>query len=355
MKTGLLLNSNNRLSSQSALYRKILENNYLDYKIIDPNSLSLIEDLKECTHLLFQHTQGDTDGLIYDSIYNIACNVLNINCYPNYQTYWPYENKIKEYYLLKSNDFPVIPTRVFWNFEHAEKYLGEVKYPIICKLPKGAGSSNVVLIESYKSGKKIINQVFGRGAKTHKMKSKSNLLSLSKIGWYNYGKILLKTQLLSIGLLKEKNEYPEWQIQKDAILFQKYLPGNTFDTRVTVIGKRAFAFRRFVREDDFRASGSGKIDVGSNKIDKRCLEIAFDVCRKINFNCMAFDFIFDEEKNPKISEISYCFVDYFLFDCPGYWDDNLNWHEGHFWPQQFQLEDFLGINLNHYVNNADNV
>src|SRR6185503_17089802 len=45
------------------------------------------------------------------------------------------------------------------------------------------------------------------------------------------------------------------------ILLQEFLSNNKFDTRVTVIGNRAFAYRRFNRPNDFRASGSGNFDV----------------------------------------------------------------------------------------------
>jgi hypothetical protein len=151
----------------------------------------------------------------------------------------------------------------------------------------------------------------------------------------------LKSLLLSIGILKNRSDYPEWQIQKDAILFQKYLPNNSFDTRVTVIGNRAFAFRRFVRSNDFRASGSGNFDTDPEKIDTRCLEIAFSISKRLNFNTMAYDFIFDEDKKPYINEISYCFVDWVVQSCPGHWDENLSWHSGQNWLQYYQLMDFL--------------
>ena len=51
-----------------------------------------------------------------------------------------------------------------------------------------------------------------------------------------------------------------FELQRDYLLVQEFLPGNGFDTRITVIGNRAFGFRRFNRPDDFRASGSGRID-----------------------------------------------------------------------------------------------
>ena len=56
---------------------------------------------------------------------------------------------------------------------------------------------------------------------------------------------------------------------------------------------------------------------------------------------MAYDFLYDYNKQPIINEFSCQFVDSAIYSCPGYWDENLNWHEGHFWPQYCQLQDLL--------------
>lgn len=345
MKIGLLLNSDNRLfPDYSEKFKEILERNNITFILIDPNSDSLLSDLKECSHLLFRHSQGDTDVLLYDSIFNIARNVFHLKCSPDHETFWQYENKVKEYYLLKSHDFPVIETNVFWNYSHASTFLKKTQFPIVAKLRKGAGSSNVVIVNSIRDGKKIIDQVFKKGVKPGKLKSKSNLTSLSKVGILKFGYEQLKSQFINLGILKDRDEYPEWQIQKDVVLFQKYLPDNKFDTRVTIIGSRAFAFRRYVRSNDFRASGSGILDLDSHNIDTRCVKIAFSISKKLNFETMAYDFIYNENKVPFICEISYCFTDWIVKSCPGYWDESLNWYPGQNWPQYYQLVDFLQMN-----------
>ncbi len=344
MEIGLLLNSNGRLCSNSEKWREILVSNKIPCIRIDPNSITLLDDMKQCSHLMFQHTQGDTDMLIYDALFNIAHNVFQIKCFPDFQTYWPYENKIKEYYLLKSHNLPVNDSKIFWNYENAYAHLKEAKLPVIVKLPKGAGSSNVIMINTLKDGKRIIGQVFNKGVKVHSLKNSSNLASVSKLGTYKFMKKWLKSQLMETGLMEDKSDYPEWQIQKDAIIFQRFLPCNTFDTRVTVIGNRALAFRRFVRKNDFRASGSNILDFDHNKIDRRCVEISFEVSERLNFSTMAYDFIFDEKHNPLINEISYSFDDSILTKCPGYWDNELIWHSEQNWPQYYQLSDFLNIN-----------
>lgn len=342
MKIGLLLNSDNRLfPNYSEKFREILEKNAIPYILIDPNAKTMLSDMASCTHILFRHSQGDTDMMLYDSIFHIAKNIYNLECSPDYSTWWSYENKIKEYYLLKSSGFPVVETDIFWDFKSAYRFLQTTSYPLVVKMYKGAGSSNVVKINSTGDGKKIIDRVFGKGVMFGKMPGRSNLSSISNQGLPVYGYNKLRSLLIALGIIERSNPYSEWQIQKDAILFQKFLPNNKFDTRVTIIGNRAFAFRRFVRNNDFRASGSGNLDMNPKEVDSRCISIAFKVSQKLNFETMAYDFIYDENEVPHICEISYCFVDRIVKSCPGYWDDKLIWHEEQNWPQYYQLVDFL--------------
>lgn len=350
MRIGLLLNSDNRLfPNYSEKFREILDKNAIPYILIDPNSSSMLDDLASCTHLLFRHSQGDTDMMLYDSIFHVAKNIYKLKCSPDYETYWSYENKIREYYLLKSNGFPVVETNIFWNYNSAQRFLQTSDFPIVVKMYKGAASSNVVKIKSAKDGEKIIDRIFGKGVKFGKLPGSSNLTSISNLGVATYMHNSIRSAMISLGFLDRSNPYPEWQIQKDAILFQKFLPNNTYDTRVTIIGNRAFAFRRFVRSNDFRASGSGNLDMDTKEIDSRCISVAFEVSKKLNFETMAYDFIYDENQVPRICEISYCFVDRILRSCTGYWDDNLTWHNEQNWPQYYQLIDFLNLDELHPI------
>ena len=54
------------------------------------------------------------------------------------------------------------------------------------------------------------------------------------------------------------------------------------------------------------------------EIDLRCVDIAIEASRRCNFQSMAYDFMFDEEGNPKIGEFSYTYVDSAVQNCPGY-------------------------------------
>ena len=107
-----------------------------------------------------------------------------------------------------------------------------------------------------------------------------------------------------------------------------------------MIGKRAFAIKRPVRKNDFRASGGGTIIHDPNQIPRECLNLAFEIVEKLETQCLAFDFVF-QGKEPLVIEISYAFSMGGYYDCPGYWDNDLNWIEGKFTPEHFMIEDIL--------------
>lgn len=129
--------------------------------------------------------------------------------------------------------------------------------------------------------------------------------------------------------------------EKGYAYFQDFIPGNDFDTRVTVIGNRAFGYTRNVRPGDFRASGSGDIVYDTGRINQKCVEMAFDVTRKVGSQSMAFDFVVGAEQQPFILEVSYTYIPQLVHSCPGYWDGRLTWYEGHVWPQDAILIDLL--------------
>ena len=79
------------------------------------------------------------------------------------------------------------------------------------------------------------------------------------------------------------------------------------------------------------------------RIDPEFIKIAFAISSKLGFQSMAYDFIYGNNREPQFCEISYTYVDLLVYDCPGYWDSSLGWHEGHLWPEYMHLSDALGL------------
>ena len=203
------------------------------------------------------------------------------------------------------------------------------------KLRNGAGSENVVLIDPVRQGKRIIQKMFGRGI-VPTFNGFGDVHGRFKKSYLNFRHFVGQK-------IKGRPTSDFWQVHKDYVLFQKFLMNNDYDTRVTVIGGRAFAFRRLNRPKDFRSSGSGRIDYAVDKIDLKFVSKALEISRAMGFQSMAYDWLYDENGDVSFCEISYTYEAPAVYRCPGYWDENSNWHEGHYWPQFFQLVDALGI------------
>ena len=129
--------------------------------------------------------------------------------------------------------------------------------------------------------------------------------------------------------------------ERGYVYFQDLIPNNLYDIRVVVVGNRAFALKRLVRENDFRASGSGKIVYDKTQIDLRCIQIAFDINKKLETQSIAYDFVFDTENNPLVIEISYGYAISAYDYCEGFWDENLNWYDEKVTPQYWMIEDLI--------------
>ena len=295
-----------------------------------------------------EHIQ-DSDGLMWRSANNpddkqkarrilyLVEKYLDIPVFPDNNTYWHYDDKVSQYYLFKALDVPSPKTWLFWEKDQALQWSEDAAYPVVHKLSVGAGSSNVSLIKSGDEAKQQIEIDFDGfiPGKIDIFPRNITRRNLSHI--YKRAKHAMK--------YFAKGDYPplphnHWQPEKNYAYFQEFLPNNDFDIRVTIIGERAFVFRRWNRVGDFRASGSGKLDYTISAIGDRCIQIAFDISTKGAFQCMAYDFLLDHDV-PVVSEISYTFADQAVNNCSGYWDKKFIWHEGHIWPEEAQVDDFI--------------
>jgi hypothetical protein len=128
---------------------------------------------------------------------------------------------------------------------------------------------------------------------------------------------------------------------------QEFIPGNPFDTRVTVIGNRAFCFRRFNRPNDFRASGSGNFDHDPAAIAEDAIRLAFKTAYHFQFQTVGVD-ILRQNNRPVLVELGYDYVNWVVNACPGHWvlsgaaeSGTLRWVEGKTRSEDAIFEDFV--------------
>lgn len=258
--------------------------------------------------------------------------------FPNFRTRWHFDDKIAQYLFLRAAGAPVVDSWIFYDKNTALDFVEQnIYYPLVFKLSSGAGSANVCLISTRKEAELIINIMFDQGIYPYSLnefdRSKRDIIH--KI--YDISRYILNNDRKYI-LRYDQNQY---QLHKNYCYFQAFLHGNEHDIRVTVIGNRAFAFTRRNRPGDFRASGSGLINYNEELVPLDAVKIAHSLSLKCNFQSMAYDFLYDNNKQLVINEISYGFQNKAIYHCPGYWDRDLKWHQAHTWPEEAHVHDFI--------------
>ncbi len=327
--------------SYSDKWAGFLQNRGVQVRWVDLMKPNALDQVRDCHGVMWRWTHNPQHKQVAPrTLYTIE-RYLNVPVFPNHDTAWHYDEKVAQYYLLKALVVPMPQTWIFWDLESALEWAQHTDYPKVFKLSPGASSSTVVKIPSEDEATHLIYRMFGRGVFPHTMSESRPVvaaLTLTRLR-----RLLSRSkQTLLFGLtgLYPPLPAPWWRPEKGYAYFQELVPGNEFDTRITVIGERAFGYRRMNRPGDFRASASGEFVVDPKPIDIRCVRIAQDTSRKAGFQSMAYDFII-RNGEPLITEISYTFVDWMVHACPGHWNGNLDWVDGQMWPEEAQVEDFL--------------
>lgn len=309
--------------------------NDIPFKVVNCYDSDIIEQIADCDALMWHHHHI----LIPDKLF--AKQLLNAieqsgkRVFPDFFTSWHFDDKVGQKYLLEALNAPLVPTHVFYKKQEALSWVETVNFPKVFKLRGGAGSSNVKLVRSKKMARSLIKTAFGRGFpsydKIEDLKENLRKFLIKKTNFRNVAKSFRRLLMSTVYGRTMGRE-------KGYVLFQEFVPNNNFDIRVIVIDDKAFAIKRYVRKNDFRASGSGFVSYEKSEFDLNCIRLAFEIKTKLNAQCVAFDFVFDENNTPLIVEINYGFAKEVYYPCPGYWDENLNWFEGRFNPAYWMVD-----------------
>jgi len=313
------------------------KNNAIAYKLVNCYDNDIIHQLEDCDALMwhFNHKGARESKFAKELLFSIQMGGKKV--FPDFNTVWHFDDKVGQKYLLESINAPMAPSFAFYSKKEALEWAGKTSYPKVFKLRNGAGSDNVRLVHSRIGAKKLINKAFGKGYKQYD--AWPNLKE--RIRKYKKGKASLWEVTKGIVRLFYTTEYAKVAgREKGYVYFQEFIPDNDYDIRVVVIGDKAFAIKRMVRENDFRASGSGTILYEKEHFNEETIRIALNVSSMLKDQCMAYDFVYLNGK-PLIVEISYGFAIHGYDDCVGYWDKELNWYEGSFNPYGWMVDKMI--------------
>lgn len=314
------------------------QDNSIPFKVVDCHASDVIADLAECDGLLwhFSHANRVDHQLAINLI--MALESSGKKVFPNSAACWHFDDKVAQKYLLEAIQAPLIKSHVFWSKATALHWISTQTFPVVAKQRGGAASANVRLLVNSRQAEKYIDKAFGKGFRQF---DRTNLFvrSLRRLrdNPSSFG-----AAARSFGKIFVQSEYERVRGRDlGYVYFQEFLPGNSFDIRIVVVGNHAFGIKRLALGSDFRASGSGRIIYDRRQLDEQCVEIAFVVTRQLHANCLAFDFLYDLSKKPLIAEVSYGFVQEPYDLCDGYWDDSMSWHPRAVTPQVWMIEDLI--------------
>lgn len=308
----------------------------IPYKIVDCYSTGIITDLDDCDILMWHWHHGDPKAALFARQLTYSLECIGKKVFPDANTAWHFDDKLGQKYLLEAVGAPFIKSYVFYDKKESLAWAEKADYPKVFKLRGGAGSANVKLIKSPGHAKNLIDTAFGTGFE--RFDRVGNLKE--HIRRYKEGKGSILGIIKGVGRLWMGTSYAKMAGKERGYFYvQDFIANNKSDIRIVVVGNKGFALERFVRDNDFRASGSGRIKyLDDSNCDKNCLHIAFETSRKLKTSCLAYDFIYNENGEPLIVEISYAFAMKAYDACEGYWDADLNWVKGKFNPQNWMVE-----------------
>jgi glutathione synthase/RimK-type ligase-like ATP-grasp enzyme len=300
------------------------EREKIPFKLVDCYANDLIDQLKDCKALMWHiHQLNHRDNIIAKQIL-FALEHTGFQVFPDFRTSWHFDDKISQKYMFERIKAPLVPSFLFFDKAEALKWVRQTSFPKVFKLRGGAGSQNVKLVSNLNQAEKIVNQAFGKGF------PKYDAWGSLKERFYKFRKKKMPFFEVIKGVIRLGYAPPYARFGANEVgyvYFQDFIPNNDSDIRIVVIDGKAFGLKRFVRENDFRASGSGSFAFNKELFDERCIKIAFETNEKLDLQVGVYDFIFDSNDSPMIVEVSYGYTHEAYDVCPGYWDETLVWHE----------------------------
>lgn len=342
MKSDIKIAIHQRVGSFSDRWIEYCDMNSISYQIVNCMDDDIIQQLENFDVLLWNWPHMSRADLLTAPYIINAAESMGLKVFPSTKTCFTFDNKIAQKFQFEAINAPLVQTSVFYDKQSALEWIGNADFPLVFKLSKGAGAMNVKLLRNKDEAIRLINKAFSQGFKPSGGHLKENLGKLKNHQTRRKFDFLGKIKRLPATLKNINYSNKMMGLEIGYVYFQKFVPDLTCDTRVVIVGDRAFAFRRDVRPDDFRASGSGFVDDDPKNIDLDFIKIGFDVARKLSLQCVAFDFVKGSDGQSLILESSYTFpAASHVKDCPGYWTSDLKWNSGHCWPQDTIIDSIM--------------
>ena len=303
-----------------------LNEHQIPWVYIDCYRSDIIHELPKYSALLWHYANFvNADLMEAQNILNLA-EEMGLIVYPDYHTGWHFDDKIAEMYALQAAGAPIPKSWVFYEMDKCINWLEkDAVYPIIAKLRRGSGSNNVKLIKNASEGKRYAKRMFSKGmSPTQSLVYKTYSKIQSTRDWKTF--VYRFHQIPNF--LKARKYGKGMPMERGYCYFQQFILNANFDIKVAVVNGKCSFFTRHTRKGDFRASGSGDFFYDKTLLTDNIVQSAFETAEKLHTQCIGFDFVVDKDtKKGYIIEMCHGFDADAVYDCGGYWDQDLVWHD----------------------------
>ncbi len=205
---------------------------------------------------------------------------------PRFEYFRAHHNKVMMELIRTrmSEEYRTLSAKVFYSIQDLKELLkNPITYPVVVKSAAGAGSAGVALAYNEPQLLRVVEKMG---------KVKFNGACLTKKDQIRHYLGRIKRKIL-------KNKYIlEQPIPREKMILQSFVPGLENDYKVLIFGEKFYLLRRKVRKNDFRASGSGKLEfpqeLGTREID--VLNYAEGAYRQLNSPLLSIDIAHDGSK-----------------------------------------------------------
>lgn len=195
-----------------------------------------IDFQKDWSNEVVLYQSAEDPGLEYKSYIEdviLGLSLVGARAIPSFPYLRAHHNKVFMEILRQSSGIPeanTLSSKVFGTYEDFVKR--SLSYPAVAKAAESSGSRGVTLIKNPKEATSILNRM-----------TRSRLDD--KVLREHLKRLLRK-------------DYVPYSLNRRKVILQDYISDLTYDYKVLVYGKQVYILQRQVRDNDFRASGSGK-------------------------------------------------------------------------------------------------
>ena len=194
---------------------------------------------------------------------------------PEYSLFKAHENKFFQELNKKKLSISSPNSILIGTIEEGLEKIKKINFPIVAKLSNGFGSSTVSLLNTGKEAKEYLEQNL-----IDTIKKRKNIFKHKK------------------NVAKYVGKYP---LKTGKIIFQEFIKNLEYDWKILIYGDKLFYLKRNIRENDFRASGSGSFD-NKTRPSKEVMNFAKDVYIKLKTPFASLDIIERKGKNCMLIE-----------------------------------------------------